>query len=68
MPSGAQMFEVGKKYTLSCIEDSEEGQVTHEYENCLVLESNHPLLKIEQEGDVSIFNTASFSFVEARLS
>ncbi|HWA23066.1 MAG TPA: hypothetical protein VG735_11775 [Caulobacterales bacterium] len=62
------MFEVGKKYTLCCIEDSEEGQVTTEYSDCLILESNHPLIKIEQEGDVSIFNTASFSFVEARLS
>ena len=42
------MFEVGKKYTLCCIEDSEEGQVTTEYSDCLILESNHPLIKIEQ--------------------
>lgn len=62
------MFEVGKKYTLCCLEDSEEGTVTHEYADCLVLEMNHPLIKIEQEGDISIFNTASLAFVEARLS
>ncbi len=62
------MFEVGKKYTLCCVEDSEEGHVTHEYPDCLVLEATHPLIKIDQDGDVSIVNTASLSFVEARLS
>ena len=62
------MFDVGKKYTIWCIEDSEEGQVTTEYPDCVVLEASLPLIKIDQHGDVSIFNTASLAFVEARLT
>jgi hypothetical protein len=62
------MFEVGKKYTIWCMEDSEDGLVTTEYPDCTVLEAAHPLIKIDQNGEISVFNTASLSFVEARAA
>ena len=62
------MFEVGKSYTIRMWEDSEEGGMLADYDNCEVVEVLLPLVKFKQSSNEDvIINTASLAFVQATL-
>jgi hypothetical protein len=62
------MFEIGKSYTVTTWEGSEDGGICTEHPNCETIEVEMPIVKFRQAGEEWIINVSSPAFFGAKPS